>query len=124
MNKLHRFVALAWIGAAGTAAGDIINVPGDFPGIQGAINVAANFGDEIVVAPGTYVEQINFLGKKVKIRSSDGPLVTIIDADLGVFPFEEGSVVTCWENLLRQTNREVGNWVRIVCLFWSRLLPI
>ncbi|NIN70977.1 MAG: hypothetical protein GTO46_03365, partial [Gemmatimonadetes bacterium] len=35
--------------------------------------------DEIVVAPGTYFETINFLGKAIWLRSSDGPEVTIID---------------------------------------------
>ncbi len=36
--------------------------------------------DEIVVAPGTYYFQnINFLGKAITLRSSDGADVTIID---------------------------------------------
>ena len=36
--------------------------------------------DEIVVAPGTYFEfNINFLGKAITLRSSDGPDVTTID---------------------------------------------
>ncbi|MCH8821867.1 MAG: right-handed parallel beta-helix repeat-containing protein [Planctomycetes bacterium] len=72
---------------------DTINVPGDQPSIQSGIDVAVN-GDEVVVAPGTYFEIINFLGKAITVRSTDptDPVVvanTIIDAD------GSGSVVTC-----------------------------
>jgi hypothetical protein len=61
----------------------IINVPGDFPTIQAAIGAAAA-GDEVVVAPGTYVENINMLGKAITVRSTDPGdagvvLSTIID---------------------------------------------
>ncbi|MEQ8767584.1 MAG: right-handed parallel beta-helix repeat-containing protein [Planctomycetota bacterium] len=47
--------------------------------IQLAINAAADF-DEIVVAPGLYRENIDFRGKQVRVRSTDGPDVTIIEA--------------------------------------------
>ena len=46
--------------------------------IQAAIGAAIN-GDEIEVAPGTYNEAINFNGKAVRLYSSGGPDVTIID---------------------------------------------
>ncbi|MHC4384915.1 MAG: hypothetical protein ACYS0J_19070, partial [Planctomycetota bacterium] len=65
-----------------------INVPADQPSIQAAIDVA-NGGDEVVVAPGTYVETIDFSSKAITVRSSGGAALTIIDAH-GV-----GSVVTC-----------------------------
>ena len=48
----------------------IINVPADHLTIQAAINVAHKY-DTIIVAPGTYEENINFLGKKITVRSSD-----------------------------------------------------
>jgi hypothetical protein len=59
--------------------------------IQTAIDNAVDT-DEIVVAPGTYFECINFLGKAVTVRSSGGPQVTIIDAG---GPWGCGSAVTC-----------------------------
>src|SRR5688572_20435751 len=58
---------------------DIINVPVDQPTIQAAINAAARSGDEIIVAPGTYFEAINFHGKAINFNSSGGAAVTIID---------------------------------------------
>ncbi len=54
-------------------------VPGTFPTIQSAIN-AANNGDVVQVAPGTYVETLDFLGKTIEVVSFGGPQVTIIDA--------------------------------------------
>jgi hypothetical protein len=71
------------------AQGGTINVPENQPTIQAAIN-AATTGDIIVVAPSTYFETIDFLGKGITLRSSGGPLVTIIDGQ-GV----NGSVVQC-----------------------------
>ncbi|MCX6246254.1 MAG: T9SS type A sorting domain-containing protein [Bacteroidetes bacterium] len=44
------------------------NVPGDYPKIQQAINASVN-GDTIVVAPGTYFENINFRGRNVLLTS-------------------------------------------------------
>jgi hypothetical protein len=55
-----------------------INVPADQPTIQAAINVARN-GDIVMVAPGTYFENVNFSGKAITVRSASGPKVTIID---------------------------------------------
>jgi hypothetical protein len=56
----------------------IIKVPADQPTIQDGINAAVN-GDTVLVAPGTYNEDINFSGKAIVVRSSGGPRVTIID---------------------------------------------
>ena len=86
MFKLICAVALL---AVSTAQADTIYVDADCPGgdgseqnpycsIQTAIDNAVDT-DEIVVAPGTYFETINFLGKAVTLRSSDGADVTIID---------------------------------------------
>ena len=60
---------------------DTINVPSDFPTIQGAFN-AANNGDVIAIAEGTYFESnINPNGKTItitgEINDLGEPLVTI-----------------------------------------------
>lgn len=67
----------------------ILHVPGNYGLIQEAIE-AAKDGDEIVVGPGRYCEAIDFLGKAIAVKSSDGPRVTTIDAT-GI----NTSVVTC-----------------------------
>lgn len=68
-------------------AQSVINVPADQATIQAAINVANN-GDTVLVAPGKYVENINFNGKAITVTSSGGPSVTTIDGGA------KGSVVT------------------------------
>lgn len=55
-----------------------IEVPATAPTIQEAIS-AASPGDEIVVAPGVYYEQLDFLGKAITLRSQAGPEQTILD---------------------------------------------
>ncbi|MCH8824194.1 MAG: hypothetical protein IH984_11890 [Planctomycetes bacterium] len=62
-----------------TVFADTINVPADYPTIQGAI-LAALEGDEIVVSPGIYSEAIFFNGNVITLRSEQGPEVTTIDA--------------------------------------------
>lgn len=47
--------------------------------VQRAIELAAS-DDTILVAPGTYYEDIDFLGKGLVVRSQDGPEATTIDA--------------------------------------------
>jgi hypothetical protein len=60
------------------AAQSTINVPADQSTIQTAIN-AANNGDTVLVAPGTYPENLSFNGKAITVTSSGGPAVTIVD---------------------------------------------
>lgn len=59
-------------------AATVLNVPTDFPTIQAAI-VAAVDGDTVRVAPGTYVEAIDFLGKAITVESTAGRDATILD---------------------------------------------
>jgi len=58
-----------------------IHVPKDYLKIQDAIN-AASTGDTILVDQGIYVENIDFLGKDITVKSEHGPEVTIIDANM------------------------------------------
>lgn len=71
---------VAVLTAAGLAAQFVHHVPANYPTIQSAIN-AASSGSFVIVAPGTYVEKINFLGKGIVVRSSHGAAVTTIDGN-------------------------------------------
>ena len=64
----------------------VIQVPQDYDTIQEAIE-AAEEGNVIIVSPGTYYENINFLGKAITVKSAEGPEVTVIDGN------QQGSVV-------------------------------
>jgi hypothetical protein len=69
------------------AMGATIYVPDDYPTIQGAIDAAVD-GDEIIVRPGTYLENIDFLGKKISVTGEGRALGTVIDGS------QAGSVVS------------------------------
>jgi|GEM_PF-3275717 len=75
-----------FLSAFATLLGATWYVPDDFPVIQDAIDASSN-GDTIVVRPGTYVENIDFLGKSITVMSESGPQVTVIDGN------QAGSVV-------------------------------
>ena len=47
-----------------------VNVPNDYFIIQEAID-NSNSGDVIIIGPGTYYENINFMGKDITVRSTD-----------------------------------------------------
>jgi hypothetical protein len=83
LNRSHPIarILLALVFAAPLAAhAATLNVPADFPTIQGAIDAALD-GDEIVVAPGTYVEVLRVDRKNLSLRSSGGKEVTILDGN-------------------------------------------
>jgi hypothetical protein len=55
-----------------------LRVPADHPTIQQAISVATS-GDVIVIAPGTYYENLQLLGKELTLRGESGAATTVVD---------------------------------------------
>ncbi|MCH8824301.1 MAG: hypothetical protein IH984_12450 [Planctomycetes bacterium] len=90
VNRVFVVVAISFclISRTVPAAADILHVPGDYLTIQEAIDAAME-GDEVVVAPGTYFENIDLHSDAISVSSSGGPDVTTIDAG------GNGTVVSC-----------------------------
>ena len=55
-----------------------LEVPGDYPTIQAALDAAVD-GDLVLVSPGTFFESIDFKGRDVTLQSNLGPDLTVID---------------------------------------------
>ncbi len=62
-------------------AAAIIEVPENYSTIQSAIDAATN-DDEIIVAPATYYENINFSGKNIILRSTDPTSTTVVTSTI------------------------------------------
>jgi serine protease len=91
VRATRRFLSALILGAVTVAArpsaAATLNVPASHPSIQSAIDAAVN-GDTVLVAPGTYLEHLDFKGKAITVVSAGGPEATIIDGSAS------GSVVT------------------------------
>lgn len=70
-------VSLLAVTAGGTVFATTINVPADYPTIQAAINAAVS-GDVVVVAQGTYPENIDFRGKAITVQSTTPTSATVV----------------------------------------------
>ncbi|MBI1825703.1 MAG: right-handed parallel beta-helix repeat-containing protein [Planctomycetes bacterium] len=90
MSRLAMSGAVFVCTLVSSSIGATLHVPADYPSIQSCIDAAAAGFDECVVAPGTYHETIDFHGKAITVRSSDGSGTTTIDAT-GL----DSSVVAC-----------------------------
>jgi len=81
---------LGWRAFAHGDLADTLLVPSQsYPTIQAAIDAAVN-GDDVVVAPGTYLENISLRGKAITVRSQSGPMESTIDGSS-----IQDSVVVC-----------------------------
>ena len=78
--KTPAFAFLLALATGSAAEAATIHVPADAATIQQAIDAAAP-GDTVLVAPGTYVENLTFLGKAITVVSEGGPSVTVIDGN-------------------------------------------
>ncbi|MCP4709263.1 MAG: hypothetical protein GY869_11610, partial [Planctomycetes bacterium] len=77
--RLLAGVVLAVLILAQICSATSIAVPSEQPTIQAGID-AAMAGDTVVAAPGTYTENIDFLGKRLVVKSELGAESTIIEA--------------------------------------------
>ncbi|MHC5001826.1 MAG: right-handed parallel beta-helix repeat-containing protein [Planctomycetota bacterium] len=71
---------------------DSLHVPGVYGTIQAAIDAAAG-GETLLVGPGTYSENIDFLGRDLALHAVAGPDETVIDGtglDVSVVRFAGG----------------------------------
>ena len=68
MKRVTALATIISVIAVYSASATIINVPDNYPTIQQGINASSN-GDTVRVAEGTYVENINFIGKNIVVGS-------------------------------------------------------
>lgn len=78
INFLPLTVCLLLFANSSTRAATI-NVPSDYTTVQAAVTASAN-GDTVLVAPGTYSENINMSGRSILLLSSGGRTVTTLQA--------------------------------------------
>jgi hypothetical protein len=91
-----------------------LNVPTDYATIQAGID-AAIVGDTVLVAPGEYYGKINYDGKLIVVKSSQGPLATTITGDSIMYSalvtFKNGET----EEAILDGFTLRGGWLGIYC---------
>ncbi len=97
-GSLWRTVAvigiLASVSFGSSMMAAILHVPGDYSSIQAAVNAAAAAGDEILIAPGVYQQQVFITQKKLTLTGSPG---TIMQAWTGMYTKPDGPSYTLVE---------------------------
>jgi parallel beta-helix repeat protein len=78
--KITVIVSFFFLSTHISSQGTTLYVPDDYATIQEAI-VASSNGDTIIVRPGLYQENIDFLGKAITLKSEYGPETTILDGN-------------------------------------------
>jgi hypothetical protein len=68
MKKIFFIIFILTFLGVTEAYSNILHVPGSYATIQSAINSSSN-GDTVLVEPGTYLENINFRGKRIVVTS-------------------------------------------------------
>jgi len=93
-NAWHQAIVSALIIASwpGTGQAAVRHVPGDYSGIQSAID-GCNNGDVILVSPGVYYENVNFHGKAITL-SSTNPADPNVVSNTIINAAGQGSAVT------------------------------
>src|SRR3974390_622682 len=64
-------ICVLWSATAAT-----LHVPADYATIQGAVDAAAPAGDEILIAPGVYNEQVAIQGKQLTVTGTNGTVLS------------------------------------------------
>ncbi len=100
------FVMLLFVAAEALCAGAVRRVPSEYATIQAAIDASAD-GDEVTVEPNVYVEQLNFLGRAITVRSEGGAAVIDGDDDFAVSFFNGEGPGSVLENFVI-TNSYMG----------------
>jgi len=105
-------VLAAVLGASTVHAGTLF-VPTSYATIQDAVDAAAD-GDQIIVADGTYLEDVDVVGKQLTLRSVSGDpeLCTLVGFTTGVYIGGADADVT----LLGLTIRDCPTWGVVVAL--------
>jgi len=83
-GKLASFALLGLLLMGVAAQAAVLRVPADYGTIAEAV-AAAQDGDEVLIADGTYTSpgnrDVDLAGKAITIRSENGPLATVLDME-------------------------------------------
>jgi len=76
MNKLYLVVCMVALAWAFPATGNTLNVPAQYPTMQAGIDAATD-GDTVLVAAGTYTENLVWEGKSIALIGAGADVTTI-----------------------------------------------